>query len=344
MATAFFRTVILYLLLIAGLRLSGKRQIGELEPIELVLTLLISDLASVPMQDFALPLFNGVIPIITLIALSTLFSAISLRNVRFRDLVCGQPALVIVDGKLRQETMRRNRLTLDELFEQLRGQGITDLSDVKYAVLETNGRLSVLPRSPLQPVTPEQLGLDVQDNVFLPIILINDGRVLTDNLRQAGRDDRWLAQELHRQGIARSQDVFLLSVDQQGAVVCLRAVRIPLFVLLAVLFFILWNAAWVTDRCGEWTAAVDTVTADLDAGGDGGAALGTLDDLWQDVQGYMHIIVSHEDLDEAEALMAQAKALSAHGSAKELYPVLAQLRHQFRLIAETQQLSPKNIF
>ena len=222
MATAFFRTVILYLLLIAGLRLSGKRQIGELEPIELVLTLLISDLASVPMQDFALPLFNGVIPIITLIALSTLFSAISLRNVRFLDLVCGQPALVIVDGKLRQETMRRNRLTLDELFEQLRGQGITDLSDVKYAVLETNGRLSVLPRSPLQPVTPEQLGLDVQDNVFLPIILINDGRVLTDNLRQTGRDDRWLAQELHRQGIARSQDVFLLSVDQHGTVVCLR--------------------------------------------------------------------------------------------------------------------------
>ena len=113
----------------------------------------------------------------------------------------------------------------------------------------------------------------------------------------------------------------------------MRAVRIPLFVLLAVLFFILWNAAWVTDRCGEWTAAVDTVTADLDAGGDGGAALGTLDDLWQDVQGYMHIIVSHEDLDEAEALMAQAKALSTQGSTKELYPVLAQLRHQFRLIA-----------
>ena len=110
----------------------------------------------------------------------------------------------------------------------------------------------------------------------------------------------------------------------------MRAVRIPLFVLLAVLFFILWNAAWVTDRCGEWTAAVDTVTADLDAGGDGGAALGTL--------------VSHEDLDEAEALMAQAKALSAQGSTEELYPVLAQLRHQFRLIAETQQLSPKNIF
>ena len=222
MATAFFRTVILYLLLIAGLRLSGKRQIGELEPIELVLTLLISDLASVPMQDFGLPLLNGVVPIITLIALSTLFSGISLRCVRFRDLVCGRPALVIRDGKLRQETMRRNRLTLDELFEQLRGQGVTDLQDVKYAVLETNGRLSVLLRSSCQPATPEQLSLRVTDDVHLPAVIINDGRVLSDNLKQSGRDEQWLRQELKRQGVAHSRDVFLLSVDEQGAVVCLR--------------------------------------------------------------------------------------------------------------------------
>ena len=116
MATAFLRTVILYLLLIAGLRLSGKRQIGELEPIELVLTLLISDLASVPMQDFGIPLLNGVVPILALIALSTLFSCISLRNVRFRSLVCGEPALVIKNGQIRQEVMRHNRLTLDELM------------------------------------------------------------------------------------------------------------------------------------------------------------------------------------------------------------------------------------
>ena len=121
LATAFFRTIILYLLLIAGLRLSGKRQIGELEPIELVLTLLISDLASVPMQDFGLPLLNGVVPILALIALSTLFSCASLRNVRFRSLVCGEPALVIRDGRIRQEVMHHNRLTLDELMEELRG-------------------------------------------------------------------------------------------------------------------------------------------------------------------------------------------------------------------------------
>ena len=221
MATAFFRTVILYLLLIAGLRLSGKRQIGELEPIELVLTLLISDLASVPMQDFALPLFNGVIPIITLIALSTLFSAISLRNVRFRDLVCGQPALVIVDGKLRQETMRRNRLTLDELFEELRTQGVTDISDVKYAVLETGGQLSVLLRTVAQPATPYQLGLTYEDDVFLPTVIINDGRLLTDQLRRAGRDEAWLQKQLDQNGVSSPHQVFLLSVDERGETVCI---------------------------------------------------------------------------------------------------------------------------
>ena len=221
MATAFFRTVILYLLLIAGLRLSGKRQIGELEPIELVLTLLISDLASVPMQDFGLPLFNGVIPIITLIALSTLFSAVSLRCVRFRDLVCGQPALVIRDGKLYQETMRRNRLTLDELFEQLRGQGVTDLDDVKYAVLETNGRLSVLLRSDRQPVTSEQLAVSVSDDVTLPTIVINDGRVLGENLSLAGLDAAWLEKTVRAQGYRAPSEIFLLSLDGAGKILCI---------------------------------------------------------------------------------------------------------------------------
>lgn len=222
MATAFFRTVILYLLLVAALRLGGKRQIGELEPIELVLTLLISDLASVPMQDFGEPLLNGVVPIVTLIALSTLLSAVSLRCVRFRNLVSGEPALVVREGQLQQQVMRRSRLTIDEVLEQLRGQGITDLNNVKYAVLETNGRLSVLPYSRCQPVTASQLGLDVPEDVSLPAVVISDGRVMTDTLRRCGRDERWLAQELKRQGVQRPQDVFLLTLDGQGTVCCQR--------------------------------------------------------------------------------------------------------------------------
>ena len=154
MATAFFRTIILYLLLIAGLRLTGKRQIGELEPIELVLTMLLSDLASVPMQDFDSPLINGVVPILTLLALTTLLSYISFRSGRFRSLICGEPAIVVRYGKLQQRAMRHNRMTVDELLEELRGQGVTDLKDVQYAVLETSGQVSVLLRPQAQPVTP----------------------------------------------------------------------------------------------------------------------------------------------------------------------------------------------
>ena len=221
MITAFFRTVILYLLLIVGLRLTGKRQIGELEPIELVLTMLLSDLASVPMQDFGIPLLNGVIPIITLLAMSMLLSCLSLRHVRFRTLICGKPALIIRDGQLQQAAMRHNRLTLDELFEELRTQGVTDIRDVKYAILETGGQLSVLLRTAAQPATPRQMDLSCEDDVFLPTVIINDGRLLRDNLRRAGRDEKWLHKQLREKGVQAPTQVFLLSVDEQGETICI---------------------------------------------------------------------------------------------------------------------------
>ena len=124
----------------------------------------------------------------------------------------------------------------------------------------------------------------------------------------------------------------------------MRATRLSLMVLLVVLAFVLWNAAWVTDRCGEWTAALDEAEAALAQGGSGRAQLDALNALWQEPQGYLHIVISHEELDEAEALLAQAEAMAAQGDSQSLYPVLAELRGQFRLIAETQRISAKNIF
>ena len=124
----------------------------------------------------------------------------------------------------------------------------------------------------------------------------------------------------------------------------MRATRLSLIVLLAVLAFVLWNAAWVTDRCGEWTAALDEAEAALAQGGSGQQQLDALNALWQEPQGYLHIVISHEELDEAEALLAQAEAMAAQGDSQSLYPVLAELRGQFRLIAETQRISAKNIF
>lgn len=222
MMTAFLRTVILYILIMLGLRLMGKRQLAELEPSELVLTMMISDLAAVPMQDFGIPLLAGLIPILTLMALSLLLSQLSLHNLRFRQLVCGTPSILIRNGVLQQETMRKNRYTLDELLEELRGQGISDIRDVKFAVLENSGQLSVFPWAAQQPPTSAQLKLDLQDKVVLPVVLVNDGRILEKNLRLCRRDLRWLEQTLKQEGISSTKDVFLMTLDEQGNIHCIK--------------------------------------------------------------------------------------------------------------------------
>lgn len=220
MITAFFRTVILYLLIIAGLRLMGKRQIGELEPGDLVLTLIISDLASVPMQDFGIPLVNGVFPIIVLLSLSMLVSYFSLKSIRFRSLVCGRPTVIIQDGKILQANMAKTRFTVDELYEQLRTQGYSSLEGVKYAILETSGQVSVLPYTRAAPLTPQSAGIEVQEDVTLPVLVVNDGHILTDNLRTCGRDLSWLQGQLKKRRLTSPKQVFLMTVDETGAVVC----------------------------------------------------------------------------------------------------------------------------
>jgi uncharacterized membrane protein YcaP (DUF421 family) len=220
MTTAFLRTVILYFILMIGLRLMGKRQIGELEPSELVLTLIISDLAAVPMQDFGIPLVNGLFPIATLLCLSMLLSFFSLKSVRFRALVCGRPTVIIREGKVLQQNMARNRFTVDELLEQLRSQGYSDLSAVKYAILETSGQVSVLPYTKASPITPQVVQMEVQDNVTLPVLLINDGHVMSANLSASGYDRTWLNRQLKDRRLTSPRQVFFMTVDEAGAVVC----------------------------------------------------------------------------------------------------------------------------
>ncbi len=220
MTTAFFRTLILYFILMVGLRLMGKRQIGELEPSELVLTLIISDLAAVPMQDFGIPLVNGVFPIVTLLCVSMLLSFVSLKSIRFRGLICGYPTVIIRDGKVLQQNMARNRFTVDELLEQLRSQGYSDLTAVKYAVLETSGQVSVLPYTKDSPVTPQVMNMTVQDDVTLPVLVINDGHIMSENLSASGYDAVWLDKQLKERRLTSPRQVFLMTVDEAGAVTC----------------------------------------------------------------------------------------------------------------------------
>ncbi len=214
------RTLVLYLLILVGIRLLGKRQIGEMEPSELVLALIISDLAAVPMQDNGIPLLSGVIPILTLLAVSTVLSVLAVRSIRFRTLLWGAPSIVIRDGTVVEREMRKNRLTVDELLEELRGQGYGDFSSVKYAVLETNGKLSVLPYAHERPVTAAQMNLKTEEP-GLPLILISDGRLLENNLKRSGREKNWLRGQLAAKGYSRPDQIFLFTVDECGAVCCI---------------------------------------------------------------------------------------------------------------------------
>ena len=221
MFTGLVRTVILYIIIIAGIRLMGKRQVGELEPSELVLSLIIADLASVPMQDYGIPLLTGVIPILSLLSMTMIFSVLTMRSVRFRALMCGRPSIVIRDGLVDQLEMRRNRLTVDELLEELRGQGFTDPAVVKYAILETNGRLSVLPYANQKPPTARQLSVPVEE-AGLPLVVVSDGRLLEHNLKALGHDRAWLDARLAERDCPGPENAFLLLVDQGGGIYLAR--------------------------------------------------------------------------------------------------------------------------
>ena len=215
MLTALIRTIILYFLIITGLRLMGKRQIGELEPSELVFALLISDLAAVPMQDFGIPLLNGVFPILLLFAITLLLSMLNLKSIRFRKLVCGSPTLIIREGHIQQDEMRKARFTVDELIEELRQKDVVDLATVQYAILETNGQLSVLLYPEHQPMTPKTFQNRKLEDTGLPTVIISDGCVLEENLQMLDLDHTWLQRRLSENNIPSARSIFLMTVDKQ---------------------------------------------------------------------------------------------------------------------------------
>ncbi len=208
------RTLLLYIAVIAAIRLMGKRQIGDLDPSELVVTILVSDLAAVPMQDLGIPMVSGLVPIATLIVLEILLSFLALKSRPFRRLLNGQPAIIIRGGKLDIQKLRQMRLTTDEVIETLRKQNVASVADVKYGVIEPDGTLTVIPKQAKQPVTADMLGLSPRD-AGLPLVVVSDGKLVNRSLQLLHLDPRDIENRLNNQSIALS-DVFLMTLDDCG--------------------------------------------------------------------------------------------------------------------------------
>ena len=220
MILTYFRTIALYLVLLAVIRLMGKRQVGQMEPSEFVVTMLVANLASIPMQDTGIPLYTGLVPILTVLGAELVLATLSLRSIRLRKLLCGKPVILIENGNILQGNLRKTRVTLDELTGHLRQKDVLDLKSVQYAILETNGELSVFPYPKERPATAKEAGIPAKKQ-YLPLTIVSDGVLLDENLKKAGKTSDWLEKILQSHD-AQIKNTWLLTVDAGDRIVFYR--------------------------------------------------------------------------------------------------------------------------
>lgn len=210
------RTLILYIIVIIAMRIMGKRQLGELQPSELVVAIMISDLASVPMQAIDIPLLSGILPVMTLIIAEVMMSYLSLKSKHMRKLLSGEASIIIYDGKIDERELKKLRFNINDLLEELRLNSCHDVSDVQVAVIETSGKLSVIPKDSARTATTEDLSLKNLRRDGLPCTIVSDGVLDKRELKRSGKDMAWLEREMKKHGIKRIKDIFIASLDAEG--------------------------------------------------------------------------------------------------------------------------------
>jgi uncharacterized membrane protein YcaP (DUF421 family) len=213
MIAILWRTLLCHLALILSVRIMGKREVGQLEPSEFVVSMMMADIATIPVAEPDRSVLSGILPIVLIVGVELLLSWLSSRNTGIRRLLCGKPVILIRDGKIQQRDLRRCRISADELAGQLRLKDVMDLTTVQYAILETGGNLSVFLYPTCQPPTAKDQGIRVKKQ-SIPVTIIEDGRLLSCNLPLAGKDEDWVRRVLQSKN-GRLKDTFLLTVDQQ---------------------------------------------------------------------------------------------------------------------------------
>ncbi|MGE5417960.1 MAG: YetF domain-containing protein [Acidobacteriota bacterium] len=217
MLLVVLRTLILFASVVLFLRMMGKRQIGQLQPYELVIVIMISELAAIPMESTNIPLLRGIIPIFVLFVAQVALAYVSLKSERARGIICGRPSILIENSKIVESELERQRYNINDLIEQLRLKNVPNIGDVEFAILETSGQVSVIPKSQKRPVEPEDLSIPTQYE-GLPTTLVIDGHVIHQNLKRNELGVDWLRGELRKFGINDLRDVLFASLDTQGRI------------------------------------------------------------------------------------------------------------------------------
>ena len=218
MLLIFVRTIILYILVLVVMRFMGKREIGQLQPFELAISIMIADLATIPMSSPGIPISNGIIPILGLLVMHLLISLINMKSVTMRKIICGKPSILIYRGKIQEDAMKKERFTINELQERLRDKDIVNIGDVEYAILETSGQISVIFKPNKRNTTPEDFNI-MPEYEGISYDLVVDGKIMKDNLKILGKDYDWLNQEIGKFGF-KPNETLIATLDGRGNFFC----------------------------------------------------------------------------------------------------------------------------
>lgn len=218
MLITFVRAIILYIIVLIVMRLMGKREIGQLQPFELAISIMIADLASIPMTDIGVPITNGIIPILGLLVMHLIISIINLKSIRAREIICGKPTILIYRGKINEKALIKERFTINELEERLRGNNVINLGDVEYAILETSGQVTVIQKPEKRTTIPEDFNI-TPEYEGIPYDLVIDGKIMYDNLKAIGKNEEWLRKQVEKFKF-KPEEALIVTIDGKGQIFC----------------------------------------------------------------------------------------------------------------------------
>lgn len=218
MLITFFRAIVLYILVLVVMRLMGKREIGQLQPFELAISIMIADLAAVPMAETGVPITNGIMPILGLLVMHLVISMINIKSTKAREIICGKPSILIFRGKIDQKVLKKERFTINELEERLRDNNVFNIGDVEYAILETSGQVTVIPKPNKRATTPEDFNIEPQyDGISYDLVV--DGKVMYKNLEKIGKNYIWLKKQTEKFGI-KPEEALIVTIDGNNQFFC----------------------------------------------------------------------------------------------------------------------------